>query len=82
MRRLFAHTLGVVGFSSCLLFLVGCGEDNEAAIKEQATRSKGLVNPSNTVPQSQTQADFFKNNPGSSPGATGSSKAGTTTKKQ
>ena len=79
MRR-FTHTLSVMGFSSCLLVLVGCGEDNEAAIKEQATRSKGLVNPSNTVPQSQTQADFFKNNPGSNPGVTGSRKAGTTKK--
>ena len=59
----------------CLLGLVGCGEDNEAASREQAAKSKGLINPAKTIPQSKTQEEFFKNNPGSSPGATSSGAA-------
>jgi hypothetical protein len=66
--------MSVAGLTSCLLGLVGCGEDNEAAIRAQADKSTGLVNPSKTVPESRTQADFFKNNPGSNPGASGASK--------
>jgi hypothetical protein len=80
MRRLI-RLLSVAGLSICLFGLVGCGEDNEAASRDQAAKSTGLINPSKTITPSNSQADFFKNNPGSSPGATGASKGAPTPKK-
>lgn len=75
--KLTPKTSWIAVLSACLLGFAGCGEDNEAASRDQAAKSTGLINPSNALPQAKTQAEFYKTNPGSSPGATGSgSKAG------
>ena len=71
MKRLATTCCGVI-LGLCLVGLVGCGEDNEAASRELAAKSTGLVNPSKTLPQPKTQDEFLKINPGSNPGATGS----------
>lgn len=67
-RLVSAGCRALLGLS--LLGLVGCGEDNEEASRAQAAKSTGLINPSKTIPPAQNQAEFYKNNPGSSPGAT------------
>ena len=47
----------------CLLGLAGCGEDNEAAIKEQAAKAKGMI-PGSRTAQAQTQEEYFEITPG------------------
>jgi hypothetical protein len=73
--RLLPNTCCGAILGLCLLGVAGCGEDNEAASRDRAAKSPGLVNPSKTLPQAKTQAEFFKNNPGSNPGATGTGSA-------
>jgi hypothetical protein len=57
--------------SFCLLGLVGCGEDNEAAIKEQAARAKGII-PGSRTAQAQTQDEYYQITPGVQGAGTGS----------
>ena len=54
--------------SLCCLASLGCEEDNEAAIKEQASRAKGLI-PGARVAQSQNQEEFYEITPGALGGA-------------
>ena len=46
-----------------LLGLAGCAEDNEAAIKEQASRAKGTI-PGSRTAQAQTQEEYYEITPG------------------
>ena len=48
---------------SGFLCLAGCGEDNEAAIREQASRAKGAI-PGSRSAQAQTQEEYFRITPG------------------
>ena len=52
----------------CLLGLAGCAEDNEAAIKEQASRAKGTI-PGARAAQAQTLEEFYEITPGVKGGA-------------
>ncbi len=45
--------------SFCFLGLAGCGEDNEAAIKEQAANSKEKI-PGARSPMARTQDEYFE----------------------
>ncbi len=49
--------------SFCFLGLAGCGEDNEAAIKEQAARAKGTI-PGSRTAQARTQEEYYEITPG------------------
>src|SRR3954447_19627136 len=49
--------------SVCLLGLVGCGIDNEAAIKEQVAKAKGTI-PGSRSAQAQTQEEYYEITPG------------------
>ena len=55
--------LSLALLSLCFLGLVGCGEDNEAAIKEQASKAKGTI-PGSRTAQAQTQEEFYEITPG------------------
>ena len=79
--RLLTSALSLTVLSFCFLGLVGCSEDNEAASKEQAAKSTGTVDPAKVIPQSKTQAEYYKNNPGSTGAASGSGRAPATPKK-
>ncbi len=48
---------------SCLLGSAGCAEDNEAAIKEQASRAKGTI-PGSRTAQAQTLEEYYEITPG------------------
>jgi len=61
--RLFARGLSLALLSSCVLGLAGCGEDNEAAIKEQASKAKGTI-PGSRTAQAQTQDEYYEITPG------------------
>jgi hypothetical protein len=63
IMRLFASRLSLALLSFCFLGLAGCGEDNEAAIKEQASRAKGTI-PGSRTAQAQTQEEFYEITPG------------------
>ena len=63
IMRLFARGLSLALLSSCFLGSAGCGEDNEAAIKEQASRAKGTI-PGSRTAQAQTQEEFYEITPG------------------
>ncbi len=64
----FAGGLSLVLLSLGCLGLPGCAEDNEAAIKEQASRAKGKI-PGARAAQPQTQEEFFEMAPGAKGGA-------------
>lgn len=49
--------------SFCFLGLAGCGEDNEAAIREQAAKAKGTI-PGSRSAQAQTQDEYYEITPG------------------
>ena len=66
--RLFTSGLSLALLSSCLLGLAGCAEDNEAAIKEQASKAKGTI-PGSRTAQAQTQQEYFEITPGVRGGA-------------
>jgi ABC-type phosphate transport system substrate-binding protein len=61
--RLLASALCLALLSCCCLGLAGCGEDNEAAIKEQAAKAKGTI-PGSRTAQAQTQEEFYEITPG------------------
>jgi len=61
--RLSTTELNFVLLSLCFLGSAGCAEDNEAAIKEQASRAKGTI-PGSRTAQAQTQEEFYEITPG------------------
>ena len=63
IMRMFASGLSLALLSFCFLGLAGCGEDNEAAIKEQASKAKGTI-PGSRTAQAQTQEEYYEITPG------------------
>ncbi len=61
--RLLANGFGLALLSFCLLGLAGCGQDNEAAIREQAAKAKGTL-PGSRTAQAQTQEEYYEITPG------------------
>ena len=61
--RLFNGGLGLALSSACFLGLAGCGEDNEAAIKEQAAKAKGTI-PGSRTAQAKTLEEYYEITPG------------------
>jgi hypothetical protein len=76
--RHFTGAFSIFLLGVCFFVLAGCGEDNEAAIKEQMTKSSGTADPQ--AKASQNMADYTKNNPGMNPAAS-SGKAAPAAKK-
>ena len=68
--RLFTRGLSLALLSFCFLGLAGCGEDNEAAIKEQASKAKGTI-PGSRTAQAQTQEEYYRDHPRSPGGGYG-----------
>ena len=60
---LFTRRLTLALSSLCFLGLAGCVEDNEAAIREQASKAKGTI-PGSRTAQAQTQEEYFEITPG------------------
>jgi hypothetical protein len=60
-RSISGWRLGVL--AACSLGLAGCGEDNEAAIREQAAKAKGTI-PGSRTAQAQTQQEYYEITPG------------------
>jgi hypothetical protein len=63
IMRLSASGLSLALLSCCSVGFAGCGEDNEAAIKEQAAKAKGTI-PGSRTAQAQTQEEYFEITPG------------------
>ena len=63
VMKLFTSALSLALLSFGFLGLAGCGEDNEAAIKKQASRAKGTI-PGSRTAQAQTQEEYFEITPG------------------
>jgi hypothetical protein len=61
--RLFSGGLRFALLSVSCLGLAGCAEDNEAAIKDQASKAKGTI-PGSRTAQAQTQDEYFEITPG------------------
>ena len=61
--RLFASGRHLAVLSCFLPGLVGCAEDNEAAIKRQAATAKTII-PGSRTAQAQTQEEYFEITPG------------------
>jgi hypothetical protein len=61
--KLFASGLSLTLLSFCFLGLASCGEDNEAAIKEQASKAKGTI-PGSRSAQAQSQDEYYEITPG------------------
>jgi ABC-type phosphate transport system substrate-binding protein len=61
--RMVASGLSLALLSFCFLGLAGCDEDNEAAIKEQASKAKGTI-PGSRTAQAQTQEEYYEITPG------------------
>jgi hypothetical protein len=61
--RLFTRGLSLALLGFCILGLAGCGEDNEAFIKEQAAKAKGKI-PGSRTAQAQTQEEYYEITPG------------------
>jgi hypothetical protein len=59
----FTKAFGLFLMSLSILWAAGCGEDNEAAIREQAARAKGKI-PGSRTAQAQTQEEYFAITPG------------------
>jgi len=55
-------TLAVLGLGA--MGLAGCGEDNEAASRDAASKGGVTVDASKAPPPSKSMDDYFKNNPG------------------
>ena len=71
--RLFTCGLSVALLSFCFLGLTGCAEDNEAAINEQASKTKGDTIPADKVsPPVSSQKEWAKRNPGLNPASSSS----------
>ena len=58
IMRLFTSGLSLALLSFCFLGLAGCGEDNEAAINEQASKAKEKI-PGARSPQAKTQEEYY-----------------------
>ncbi len=59
--RSFTCGLSLALLSFCLLGLTGCGEDNESAFKEQASKTAGpKVDTAKIPPAPKSQADYGK----------------------
>jgi hypothetical protein len=63
IMRSFTTGLSLALLSFCFLGMIGCAEDNEAAIKEQASKAKGTI-PGSRTAQAQTQEEFYEITPG------------------
>jgi hypothetical protein len=63
IMRFFTSGLSLILLSSGFLGLAGCAEDNEAAIREQASRAKGTI-PGSRTAQARTQEEFYEITPG------------------
>jgi hypothetical protein len=61
--RIFTIGLSLSFLSFCVLGLPGCGEDNEAAMREQARTAKGTI-PGSRTAQAQTQEEYSQITPG------------------
>ncbi|MGO9465488.1 MAG: hypothetical protein ACLQIB_44480 [Isosphaeraceae bacterium] len=61
--KFFASGLSLALLSFCLLGLAGCGEDNEAAFREQAAKAKGTI-PGSRTAQAQSQEEYYEITPG------------------
>jgi hypothetical protein len=70
VMRLIAGRLTFALLSACFLTLVGCAEDNEAAIKKQAATAKGTI-PGSRTAQAQSQREYYEITPGVRSGAGG-----------
>jgi hypothetical protein len=62
-ERYFASGIRLALLSFCFLGSAGCAEDNEAAIKEQASKAKGTI-PGSRSAQAQTQEEYYEITPG------------------
>ena len=73
IMKLFTCGLSVALLSFCFLGLTGCAEDNEAAINEQASKTKADTIPADKVsPPISSQKDWAKGNPGLNPASSSS----------
>ena len=61
--RLFTRGLSLALLSLCFLGFAGCAEDNEAAIKEQASKAKEII-PGSRTAQARTQEEYYEITPG------------------
>ena len=61
--RSYSSGLSTALLSFCLVGLTGCAEDNEAFIKQQASRAKGTI-PGSRTAQAQTQEEYYEITPG------------------
>jgi hypothetical protein len=70
MRIMRSYTTGLslALLSFCVLGLIGCAEDNEAAIKAQAANAKGTI-PGSRTAQAQTLEEYYEITPGVQGGA-------------
>ncbi len=63
--RLFTCGLSVALLSFCFLGLTGCAEDNEAAINEQAAKTKASdIPPDKATPPINSMEEYAKRNTG------------------
>jgi ABC-type phosphate transport system substrate-binding protein len=62
--RLLTYGVGVAALGFCVAGLSGCGEDNEAASRDSASKGSVTVDASKAPPPSKSMDDYFKNNPG------------------
>jgi len=75
--RLFTYGLSVALPSFCFLGLTGCAEDNEAAINEQAAKTRADTIPADKVsPPVSSQAEWRKRNAGLNPASSSNSNPG------
>lgn len=63
MLNSFTNGIGFALSSFCFLGLAGCAEDNEAFIKQQASRAKGTI-PGSRTAQARTLEEFYEITPG------------------
>jgi hypothetical protein len=68
IMRFFSSVPRLALLSFCVLGLVGCAEDNEAAFKEQAAKAKGTI-PGSRTAQAQSQEEYYEITPGVRGGA-------------
>ena len=61
--RLFISGLCLSLLSLILLGLAGCAEDNEASIKEQASKAKEII-PGSRTAQARSQEEYYRITPG------------------
>ena len=61
--KLRTDGLSLALLSFCIFGLAGCAEDNEAAIKRQASSAKGTI-PGSRTAQAQTQEEYYEITPG------------------